>query len=393
MAARAHPSLTFQNLTELSLHRNILPSDGENVRYTYKARGAIFLYLRSLRTERKEVLIPSYHCPTMVYAIERAGFVPRYYGVREDLSIDIDSLKSTLGSNTAIVLVINYFGFSASIDAVRALSQEQGALVLEDCSHSFLQANPTKLAGGRGSASVYALWKLIPSGVGGMALLNVQSEPIAKPKGGISHKAWLRHIKHLAEQVIASILLHSKSTEKNKKSSGQTRWEPNLLQASMGDATLEEIYRQYPNVTEDFESRIPALQKFILRHTKLDKVVDARRRNYRVLQDALHGCGRAKSLFDTLPDAVVPWCFPLRIKHRRKFDFRMRELGVPLFTFGEKLHPSLFADEGLSEELKSIARSLRDSILCIGIHQNLDVGVLQAAGRAIAEVLNEPNRR
>lgn len=388
----AHPSLTAEDVWQLRKERNFLPADNFSSRYTFKARGAIFHYLMALpRSTRREVLLPSYHCPTIVYAIRRAGYIPRYYGVLEDLTIDLNSFRNALGPQTAAALIINYFGFPTDCSKVRELTHAEGAYLLEDCSHSFLKANPLQMTGGRGDASVFALWKLIPSGAGGLVTVNNESVKLPEICTSVGTRTWLRGVKRLLDQVIDSLAFRpakgKRGTIDNINIQTQAGGTP--VRGEESNLDVEEIRLHYPDLAEDFETRIPAIQKLILTHTELQRVAAARRANYLTLLHELEGCREVKPLFGTLPDTVVPWCLPIRIKDRSQFDFRMRRRGVPLFTFGERLHPSLFDQEGISRELLQTARSLRDSVLCIGIHQNLNSDTIKSAGRHIIEVISE----
>jgi hypothetical protein len=58
---------------------------------------------------------------------------------------------------------------------------------------------------------------------------------------------------------------------------------------------------------------------------------------------------------------------------RQERDYLIRARGVPLFTFGEVLHPLLFARKALNSRMLETARRLSDSILVFSVHQDLTV--------------------
>jgi hypothetical protein len=81
----------------------------------------------------KNILLPSYLCPSIVNTFERQGVVCDYYQVNHDLSIDLDDLMDKLTSNQAVYL-INYFGFphpTTTRDYIIEL-QQKGKIVVED---------------------------------------------------------------------------------------------------------------------------------------------------------------------------------------------------------------------------------------------------------------------
>ena len=391
---RAHPSASTADLLTWG-DRNLLPADGPRARYTLRARGAIYRYLEALPAgPRNEVLLPAWHCPTMVYAIERAGMRARFYGVTPDLRIDEASLRRQLGAHTAVVLVINFFGFPTALGTLADDVRTAGAQLLEDCSHSFLQAHPLRLAGERGDAAVYALWKLVPSGVGALLTINrggLELPPVVRP---VTRRTWLRNAKRLAEEAVENL----DDGAFRRGLLALERWRVARGGATVGEVVAprevtalgdaEDCARRYPVQDEDFDCAVPALQKHILTHARLDDIAFARRANYKTLLAALSGCAEARPLFASLPEQVVPWCLPLRVPERRRYDFRMRERGVPLFTFGETLHPSLFT-AGADADVLATACALRDEVVCIGIHQKLDRAALERAARAIIDVLRQ----
>lgn len=389
---RAHPSASATDIFSWGAARNLLPDDGPQARYTFKARGAIFQYLKALSDgKRTEVLLPAYHCPTIVHAVERAGLVPRYYGVNDNLSIDESSLSRKLGPCTAVVLVINFFGFPTVLGQLGDAIHAAGALLLEDCSHSFLYANPLRMAGERGDAAVYALWKLVPAGVGGLVTVNCGVVSLSAVNGRVTPRTWLRYAKRLVEESVENLpdgLLRRGLLAVEQWRVRGTTGEAVVASADAAPAE-DQIEGRYPIVDEDFDSAVPALQKYILMHAKLETVAHARRENFKTLLAALCDCAEATPLFSSLPETVVPWCFPIRIRGRRLYDYRMRERGVPLFTFGETLHPSLFSAAESNAAMLATARALRDNVLCIGVHQNLDRAVLECAARNIIEVLRQ----
>jgi hypothetical protein len=78
-----------------------------------------------------------------------------------------------------------------------------------------------------------------------------------------------------------------------------------------------------------------------------------------------------RRIFPQLLDTVCPWAFSVVLEGRRQYrlDYRLREQGVSLFTFGDVLHPRVLSS-GHSDMLRK-ARFLADNLVCLSIDQNL----------------------
>jgi hypothetical protein len=65
-----------------------------SVHLTHSGRGALFQYFEALRrsgqlaADRTVVLVPSFHCPTVVDPVLHAGYDVRFYAIDEAMRID-----------------------------------------------------------------------------------------------------------------------------------------------------------------------------------------------------------------------------------------------------------------------------------------------------------------
>jgi dTDP-4-amino-4,6-dideoxygalactose transaminase len=88
-------------------------------------------YLKAHRI--KQILLPSYLCPSIVNTLERCGIDVSFYTIRPDFSIDLEDVGRKVGSYPTIYF-INYFGFLHP-PTVREFLQDlrhKGILVVED---------------------------------------------------------------------------------------------------------------------------------------------------------------------------------------------------------------------------------------------------------------------
>ena len=89
--------------------------------------------------------------------------------------------------------------------------------------------------------------------------------------------------------------------------------------------------------------------------------------------------------FKNLGESVCPWSFPVLLRNRSSHDHQLQSLGVPLFTFGETLHPKLLDGTAATSETIDSARFLSSRMLCFSIHQ----GISDDQQKKIADLIVE----
>lgn len=95
----------------------------------------------------------------------------RFYGLRDDFSVDLDELAALVSTGRYRVLVmIHYFGRSVGqMSEMRQLADEWNVLVVEGLAHGFFTALTGRGAGQHGDMNLYSLHKMFPVPIGGMA--------------------------------------------------------------------------------------------------------------------------------------------------------------------------------------------------------------------------------
>ncbi len=347
---------------------------------TIDARSALYQVFRELgRAQRREVLLPAFHCPTIVTSAISAGLTPRFYRVRRDLSVDMDSVNALVGDTTAAMLVIHFFGHATDLTPMAAL-RARGVAMIEDWSHSFLEAKTLKLTGHDDSYRVYSFWKLVPSLLGGGLIRPAGAPaPMAAPphaRTGLTTKHTLSHLKSLFEAALMQ-------GQHPRLGWAYSRFES--LRAAMKAAPAsiettidlrvagEHYYRFDP---AQAYARMPAAALRVIAATDLHAVAKRRLHNHAVYAQVLNHSAVAVPVTASIP-AAVPWVFAVMVNDRDRYDTLWRAQGVPLHTFGPFLHSRLMA-EGEPRAV-SDARFLADRLLCLSIHQDVDEAQIRAA--------------
>jgi dTDP-4-amino-4,6-dideoxygalactose transaminase len=336
-----------------------------DIRFTYSGRAGIYQYLARLRAgaggrARSTVLVPSFHCPTVVDPALHAGYDVRFYAVDRDMRVSAADFLAKLDGDVAAAIFIAYFGFSEMDPALVAACRERGVRVIEDCAHSFLRADPMRLAESGADATVYSFWKLVPSAVGGGVLVARGAEDAPWPaQGSPSKKDSVSRAKMLLREVI------DESREARQRT-GDAVQEEEAKPAVRKPA--EEAYPYLPAVSS---WRMPMSARMVLERADLATLVATRRAHYEMLANGLKANDEIVPLRPQLAPHTCPWGFAVRLHRRPERDYLLRARGVPVFTFGETLHPLLFERHPREREMLASVLELRDTTLTISIHQGL----------------------
>jgi dTDP-4-amino-4,6-dideoxygalactose transaminase len=350
--------------------------------FTCNARSAIYQFLRRLPSGLGElVLLPSFHCPTVVEPVIRAGLGVDFYRIRQDLSIDQEDLNRKLSSRVAAVLVIHFCGFPAPLGTVLQRRAEHDYLVIEDWAHSFLTDVLAPAERSRGDLAVYSFSKLVPCLVGGGLQLRNQALKFSPANRSLGLRETAVIAKRLAEQ-----LVNNSAPPPLKRAFQYGERQRLALKSRIAGRGLAEGRPYFPD-GDSFDERLaesgmPWISRAVLKASNLERVYESRRRNYRILLKKLGDTREFTCLRPELPDGVCPWGFPLLLSDRSRFDHRLKERGVPLFTFGETLHPLLQqADPLVRREAEQLSRNM----MLLSVHQNLSAEDMNG----IAEQVNE----
>ena len=387
----SHPELTFSDLRLPTSSSFKKLARGIDLQLTYDGRGALFQIFSSLRHGgRRSVLLPAFHCPTVVEPAIQAGFTPRFYRVKRDLTIDVDDFLRCLDNEIACALAINYFGFPANLRALGAACRENRVFLIEDCAHSFLNANPVRLSGDMGDFAIYSFKKLVPSYVGGGIRSNSRDVKISATESRPPISDSVVNVKRMIDQAIlqsdSRILANTQAWAdrlhgrlKRKRRAG----------VFVADDVNPDDHDQYPFRPQLAEARIPWYANYILHAARLNDVVAGRQRNYLALRDQLKSVTGIEAVHRGPVEEVCPWALAVTIRNRSTLDKKFRSAGVPLFTFGETLHPALSSDPTINKHTISDARYLSSHLLCLSVHQKISTNVVSSVVRTIGQILQQ----
>lgn len=390
-----HPHLRLTDLRSTGGARSLptLLSDASVHRF-YNARAAIYQLARRIGAQgRSTILLPAFHCPSVVEPVLRAGMRPAFYRVDRNMELDADDVLARLDGDVAAVLFINYLGFPSNFEPLLGDLRARGVLAIEDCAHACVQVDPLELAGRRADAAIYSFWKLVPSGVGGGLWLSERVRfDLPRLDRTPLHDSLVRG-KHLFEELISSLGEDSRAARAyawierarvRAKSLGQAHRAPPVgVPGPSVDAPTgpEENAREYFFDRRLADSRLPWMAEQIMARADLESIVRSRRRNYRILAEQLASHDLVAVCRPGLPERMSPLAFPVSVRNRSTHDRALRARGVPVWTFGNTLHRVLF--ETADPRIVADAAHLADTMLLIPVHHMLETADMAAFAEAV----------
>jgi dTDP-4-amino-4,6-dideoxygalactose transaminase len=122
-----------------------------------------------------EVIMPSYTFVSTANAFALRGGVPVFVDIRPDsFNIDEALIEAAITPKTKAIVVVHYAGVSCEMDAIMAIAERHGLLVIEDAAQGIMstyKGRPVGSIGHLGALSFHETKNII-SGEGGALLVN-----------------------------------------------------------------------------------------------------------------------------------------------------------------------------------------------------------------------------
>lgn len=306
--------------------------------YATSGRAALWAALQQMDlAPGSGVLVPTYHCPTMVAPIVLAGHRPVYYAIGEDGLPLLDALPEPSGCGVGVIFVAHFFGLPASLRAVRAWCDAHGVVLVEDCAHCFFGTAGDRPVGQWGDYATASLSKFFPVMEGGLLASHRRPlRPLALAGAGLRYQ-----VKSLADPVELAVrygrlagLGHLLAGVLWMKQQGRAAGRASRPPAPAGNEPSPDLMRQ-----SDMQrvAQAPAWATLALhRLLPRERIVQARRANYQRLAAGLQGAEGAQLLHPQLPADAVPYVFPLRVHGAERADAvyaQLRDAGLAVYRW------------------------------------------------------------
>lgn len=338
-------------------------------RHTRSGQAAITCAVRLLGLARGDaVLVPTYHCPTMIAPLVAEGLSARFYPLTGTGEPDLDWLRASRLEGVRAMLVPHFFGRPQPMARLRRFCDEKAIALIEDCAHAFFGTVDGRPVGQWGDASIASLTKFFPVPEGGLILSH--SRPLDRPEA--ASRGWAAELRAVADALELGAR-HNRFPGLNTMlravfaAKRSLRRPAGSLPGKSGAASAMEL--------------APAVAAvWIADRVHTDRIVALRRRNYAILAQSLGRLRKARPLFSELPPGVVPYVLPLYVDEPSQSYQALRSAGVPIFRWDDVWPgtPRISGDAGKlwathvfqlpchqdlkPEELERIARQVRQVI-------------------------------
>jgi len=343
------PVISSRSLTRYGINNSASLLDARYRRYVTSGRAAIALALEKTGIHAgDEVLIPAFHCESMVSPIRWRNASAVFYQIQLNTTINLADIEARITSRTKAVLATHYFGFMQDFRPLRELCDKYNLVFIEDCAHAFFGSIENVKVGDLGDFAIASTMKFFPLYDGGLLVSNRHSlADVECSAPGFSTE--LKSLFNTLEKSIAYKRLGILGRILDQLMSVKTLlWK--LLKSSSnlqtsGPASSEGAYHLDEQWIHVATTKV---SNKILDHSDCDRICSTRRSNYIRLHQALSCLPGVRPLFPALTEHCVPLVYPLYFEQPLHHFNTLKQQGVPIWRFGEFLDPQVndsdFAD-------------------------------------------------
>lgn len=330
---------------------------------TTSGRYSLYLILKAVSeiSERKNVIVPAYTCPSVINAVIRSGLTPVLCDLKSGtFDYDFLQLRKIITAETVAVVAVNLCGQLCNFRELDNIGREKKVMIIEDACQSLGGSYQQEPSGGFGTFSFvsFGFSKNLALGNGGAVLTNDTS----------CYQALQRSI--------------------DPAPSGRTRqviflwkWFAFLI---LMRPRLYYLLRLLPHAFEDEnfgfslaeEGRMPDCQTRLL-FALLGQMVpltDRRRANARLLYQNISGLPGIGTFPETVADGNAALRFPLLIENsdqRKRLLATLRKSGIEADPF-YALRKQVFFRR--IRETAPVASSYTERLLTLPTHRYVDKG-------------------
>lgn len=372
--------------------------DLPGLHYTTSGRASILLALEALGVgPGHRVLLPTYHCPTMVAPAVELGAVPVFYPLDAHGAPDLAWLETANLQGVRVLLAAHFFGLPQPMSRVRDWCSRHGIRLIEDCAHALFGTAGAKPIGAWGDVAIASLTKFLPVPEGGCLIVNQGQPPqaLARCGTGVHVKAAIDILDVGARQgqltglnsLINGAMGGLRALRGRRSASrGPPPVEATVAPPNTAAAAGTPAATFVSPMADDFYIDAPLAHRDLARPCRWvavalprQRIVERRRAHYAELTRRLSGHTGLHPLVPDLPAEGVPYVFPLWVDEPDPGYAELRRLRMPVFRW-ERLWPSVPHIPG------DMGRRWSHHIIQLACHQDLSPADL---GRFVQALLKQ----
>ena len=319
-----------------------------------------------------QVLLPAYHCPSMIEPTAWLGATIIFYPLLPSLEPDLDWLGERIEDADALLLP-HFFGFvQPATESIANLCHAAKTILIEDCAHTFWAKLGSRDAGSFGDYAIASTQKFFPGPEGG-ALYSARHDLSQLELESVGLKYELRSLVRLCETArrfgrgglpaaaitgLVSILNSGRQPESSEqREDGKSEnGAPVAVDTAPESSAGEPIWFDAADV--GFAgARVCRSALKLYAHANM---IEQRQKNYLRLQEGLSGLSRAHALHGELRGATAPYAFPLLIDDPEKDFPRLKRERLAIFRW-----------EQLAASDCQVSTDYRTRLLQLPCHQTL----------------------
>jgi perosamine synthetase len=242
------------------------------------------------------VLVPTYHCPTMIAPVVAQGLRPLFYALGDDGLPDLDRIDAATRAGATAMVVAHFFGRGQSLAAVRAWCDRHRLPLIEDCAHAPFGRAGERPVGHWGDLATASLSKFLPvpeAGLLASAVRPLDALRLQPAAAGRELRAWVEVIDRGPAQGHIGALLSRLRPPR-----------PAPAAAPAADAApacdLTRVGQRPTRIAHGLATRLP-----------LAATIEARRAHFGLLRARLQGLAGCRPLWTAPVGDAAPYVFPL----------------------------------------------------------------------------------
>ena len=331
---------------------------------TTSGRAALYLALGELTPAQGAcVLVPTYHCPTMVAPVLLAGCRPLFYALDESGLPDLKQLAQSSGERPLAMIVAHYFGLPRSLAGVRHWCDTQGVALIEDCAHCLFGRAGERPVGHWGDYATASLSKFLPVPEAGV----LASATRALSDLALQPRSLAEQLKGVAD-VLELGVRHGRLPGLNGPLGGIIRWRRGSLhparpsQADMPPADAAAMMRGCDMGRAS--ARPLWVSQWMTGALPRERVVSRRRQHYTRYAQAFSDRSPRQQALAALPPHAAPYVYPLWVDDADRVYLRLRAIEAPVFRW-DRIWP------GTPEDPSDFGPRWSHHVLQLLCHQDL----------------------
>ena len=357
------------------------------LRLTTSGRASILLAMEilGLKTGDK-VLVPTYHCPTMIAPVVAVGAIPIFYPIDARGGPQLEWLHRQSLDGVKIILAAHYFGLPQPLQSLRRWCDETGIALIEDCAHSLFGVSGSRSVGKWGDVAIGSLTKFLPVPEGGCLQVNREeaSHQILSTVTLAQQVKAVVDIVHIAAGFgrlwgFNSLLLGAHSLRQRlKPTSNSGQLAPAFHDEPSSDGYSIDIGLSHRQLTR--------ASAWVSRWAPRARIVERRRRHFAKLAILLTGFSEFRPLQTELPAGAAPYVFPLWVDSPDPGYSRLREMGFPVSRWDRRWSdiPVIADDSGFAWS---------HHILQLACHQDLSDDDVEVIASTIIQLYASDNSK